>query len=101
MEPVENILNEYRTADAECRLDLFLAHRDMRDRFTAIESDEEAGRASPMSSLPLKSSGASAQKRWYPTTVNVMYRTLSWRSCQSRFPSIPQRGRGKYLPPAP
>jgi len=60
MEPVEIILNEYRNADAECRMDLFLAHRDVRDRFTAIEAGEEAGRASPSSPLPLKASGASA-----------------------------------------
>lgn len=41
MEPVENILKEYRNADAEYRLDLFLSHRDLRDRFTAIEADED------------------------------------------------------------
>ncbi len=40
MRPVESILEEYRNADAEYRLDLFLAHRDLRDRFTAIESEE-------------------------------------------------------------
>jgi len=51
MESVESILKKYRNTDAECRLDLFLAHRDLRDRFTAIEAGEEAGRASPLSSL--------------------------------------------------
>jgi hypothetical protein len=41
MEPVESILEEYRNFDAECRLDLFLGDRDLRDRFTAIETGEE------------------------------------------------------------
>ena len=49
MEPVESILKVYRDADAEYRLDLFLAHRDLRDRFTAIEASEEANRASVIS----------------------------------------------------
>ena len=60
MEPVENILEEYRNADAEYRLDLFLAHRDLRDRFTAIEADEEAGGAPSLSTLHPKSSVAFA-----------------------------------------
>jgi len=49
MEPIERILEEYRTADAEYRLNLYLAHRDLRDRFTAIEGGEEAGQTSPSS----------------------------------------------------
>jgi len=41
MDPIETILEEYRTADAAYRLEIFLAHRDLRDRFAAIEADDE------------------------------------------------------------
>jgi hypothetical protein len=39
VEPVESILEEYRTADAGYRLDLFLAYRDLREGFTSIDAD--------------------------------------------------------------
>ena len=60
VEPAESILEEYRAADAVRRLDLFLAHRDLRNGFTSIEAGEEAGRAAPAPSLHPRSSGASA-----------------------------------------
>jgi hypothetical protein len=58
MEPVENILKEYRNADAECRLDLFLAHRDLRDLFTTIETEEGTALRAEFDPNAPKSSGA-------------------------------------------
>jgi len=39
MDPVERILKNYRNAGEEHRLDLFLAYRDLRDRFREIEGE--------------------------------------------------------------
>jgi hypothetical protein len=36
---IEKILDEYRNGDAGCRLRLFLAFRDLRDRFSRIEQE--------------------------------------------------------------
>lgn len=40
MDPVERILKDYRIAGEEHRMDLFLAHRDLRDRFREIERSD-------------------------------------------------------------
>lgn len=40
MDPVERILKDYRNAGEDQRLDLFLAYRDLRDRFREIEREE-------------------------------------------------------------
>jgi hypothetical protein len=40
MNPVEHILMDYRNAGEDHRLDLFLAYRDLRDRFREIERVE-------------------------------------------------------------
>lgn len=40
MDPVERILKDYRIAGEEHRLDLFLAYRDLRDRFREIERSD-------------------------------------------------------------
>jgi hypothetical protein len=42
MDPVERILKDYRNAGEEHRLDLFLAYRDLRDRFREIEGEESS-----------------------------------------------------------
>jgi|GEM_PF-5351191 len=39
MDPVERIVKDYRNAGEEHRLDLFLAYRDLRDRFREIERE--------------------------------------------------------------
>lgn len=39
MDPVERILKDYRNSGEEHRLDLFLAYRDLRDRFREIERE--------------------------------------------------------------
>jgi hypothetical protein len=40
VENIKNILEEYRNADAEKRLYLFLSHRSLRDEFIAIDQSE-------------------------------------------------------------
>ncbi|MDH3237379.1 MAG: hypothetical protein OEM42_01105 [Deltaproteobacteria bacterium] len=42
MDPVERILKDYRIGGEEHRLDLFLAYRDLRDRFQEIEREESS-----------------------------------------------------------
>lgn len=42
MDPVERILKDYRIAGEEHRMDLFLAHRDLRDQFGEIEREESS-----------------------------------------------------------
>jgi len=52
MDPVECKLKDYRNAGEEHRLDLFLAYRDLRDRFRGIEREESSAgslRKSPAS----------------------------------------------------
>ena len=52
MDPVERILKDYRNTGEEHRLDLFLAYRDLRDRFREIEREESSAgslRESPAS----------------------------------------------------
>lgn len=52
MDPVECILKDYRNAGEEHRLDLFLAYRDLRDRFRETEREESSAgslRESPAS----------------------------------------------------
>ena len=40
MNDIKNILEEYRNADAEKRLYLFLSHRSLRDEFITIDQSE-------------------------------------------------------------
>jgi len=42
MDTGERILKDYRNAGEEHRLDLYLEHRDLRDRFREIESEESS-----------------------------------------------------------
>jgi hypothetical protein len=63
MVPVANILKEYRNADADVRLELFLAYRDLRDRFTAIDAGDEAGRAPQLPSFHLEKAHGFFPKR--------------------------------------
>ncbi len=52
MDPVERILKDYRNAGEEHRMELFLAYRDLRDRFREIEGGESSAgslRESPAS----------------------------------------------------
>ncbi len=63
MVPVENVLKEYRNADADGRLELFLAYRDLRDRFTAIDAEDEAGRAPQLPSFRLEKAHGFFPKR--------------------------------------
>lgn len=51
MNPVDRILHAYRSADADHRLSLFLMYRDLRERFTAIERQENPVPANP--TIPL------------------------------------------------
>jgi hypothetical protein len=52
MDTGERILKDYRNAGEDQRLDLFLAYRDLRDRFREIEREESSAgslRESPAS----------------------------------------------------
>jgi len=40
VDPVERIMMDYRNAGEDRRLDLFLAYRDLRDRFREIERSD-------------------------------------------------------------
>lgn len=46
----ENIIRTYRDGSAEVRMDTYLAHPSLRDRFDEIEREEEWG--SPLTSPP-------------------------------------------------
>lgn len=54
MNPVDRILHAYRSADADHRLSLFLMYKDLRERFTAIERQENPVPANP--TIPVKRS---------------------------------------------
>ena len=51
MNPVEHMLMDYRNAGEDHRLDLFLAYRDLRDRFREIERVESS--ACPIPESPV------------------------------------------------
>jgi hypothetical protein len=42
MEQIENLLDSYKNSDADDRLSLYLAYRDLRQSFMAIELQEKA-----------------------------------------------------------
>jgi hypothetical protein len=52
MDPVERLVKEYRDADDDCRLELFLMYRDLRDRFRAIEAGSKGNMEAPVSPFP-------------------------------------------------
>lgn len=47
MEDIKNTLEEYRNADAEKRLYLFLSHRSLRDEFIHIDQSDTSIKTSP------------------------------------------------------
>ena len=47
MEDIKNILEEYRNADEEKRLYLFLSHRSFRDEFITIDQSDASIGMSP------------------------------------------------------
>jgi hypothetical protein len=47
MEDIKNTLEEYRNADAEKRLYLFLSYRSLRDEFLTIDQCDTSVKTSP------------------------------------------------------
>jgi hypothetical protein len=47
MKDVENIIEEYRNADSEKRLYLFLSHRSLRDEFITIDQRDASAKRKP------------------------------------------------------
>jgi hypothetical protein len=47
MRDIQNIIEEYRNADAEKRLYLFLSHRSLRDEFINIDQRDASVKRAP------------------------------------------------------
>ena len=52
MSEIDAILESYRRADLEARLDIFLNHRDLRPLFDGIEAEEGFARSAATASVP-------------------------------------------------
>ena len=71
----ENILVEYKNADFERRLYMFLAYRELRDRFTTIDSSEICNQLTE-EKVPAKPTGFG--RRVMERFVNALKRSINF-----------------------